>query len=201
MLKLAKTRKEAKQIVSRTEIAVNGKVRREELFPVGLMDVVSIPDTEKTYRVFPSKKGLVLHSIGADEAKFKLCRIEDKTAVKGGHIQLNLHDGTNVLVRVDDPKKPEEDHYQTLDTVKLEIPDQEVSGHAKLALGVLAIIIGGKNLGKYGKVINIEEKPSQKRKDLIVTIEDNNGKRFQTTLDFIFVLGDTKPFISLPEAH
>ncbi len=201
MLKFAKTKKEAKQIVSTEKIEVDGKVQREELFPVGLMDVVSIPNAKKTFRVFPSKKGLFLHSIKADESGFKLCRIEDKTAVKGGHIQLNLHDGKNLLIGVNDPKKPEEDVYQTLDSLKLSIPDQEISGHIKLASGAFAIIIGGKNLGKYGKIINIEEKPNQKRKDLLVTIEDKNGNPFQTTLDFIFVLGDPKPSISLPEAN
>jgi len=200
MLEIAKTRKEAKTIISQEKIKVNGKVKREELFPVGLMDVISIPDTEKAYRVLPSEKGLILHPIGTDEAGFKLCRIENKTAVRGGHLQLNLHDGTSMLIRVKDPKKPEEDVYQTLDTLKLSIPDQEVTGHMKLTVGAPAIIIGGKNIGKYGKITAIEEKPSQKRRDLLVTIEDKNGNRFQTTLNFVFVLGDTEPSISLLEA-
>ena len=188
ILKFAKTSKEAKQIVSREKIEVNGKVQREELFPIGLMDVVSVPDAKKTYRVIPSKKGLVFHSIKADEAKFKLCRIEDKTAVRGGHIQLNLHDGTSMLIRVNDPKKPEEDVYQTVDTLKLSIPDLEPLGHTKLTVGAPAIIIGGKNVGKYGKITAIEEKPDQKRRELLVTIEDKNGNQFQTILNGIVFL-------------
>ena len=199
MLQIAKTRKEAKTIISQEKIKVNGKVQREERFSVGLMDVISIPDTEKVYRVLPSEKGLFLHPIESDEAEFKLCRIEDKTVVKGGHAQLNLHDGTSLLIRVNDPKKPEEDVYQTLDTLKLSIPDREAFGRMKLTVGVPAIIIGGKNVGKYGKITAIEEKPGQKRRDLLVTIEDKNGNQFQTILNFIFVLGDTEPSISLPE--
>jgi small subunit ribosomal protein S4e len=199
ILKLAKTRKEAKTIISQGKIKVNGKVQREELFPIGLMDVISISEIEKTYRILPSEKGLFLHSIGADEVEFKLCRIEDKTVVRGGHIQLNLHDGTSTLIRVENPKKPEEDVYQTLDTLKLSIPDQEAIGHMKLTVGASAIFIGGKNIGKHGKITAIEEKPNQKRRDLLVTVEDNNGNRFQTTLNFVFVIGDTKPSISLPE--
>jgi len=199
ILKFAKTRKEAKTIISQGKIKVNGKVQREELFPIGLMDVISIPDSEKTYRVLPSEKGLTLHPVKADEAEFKLCRIENKTVVRGGHVQLNLHDGRSMLIRVDDPKKPEEDVYQTLDTLKLSIPEQEFMAHIKLAVGTPAIIIEGKNVGKYGKITAIEEKPSQKRRDLLVTVEDKNGNRFQTTLNFIFVLGETEPSISLPE--
>ncbi len=199
MLKFAKTGKEAKKIISQEKIKVNGKVQREERFPIGLMDVISIPDTEKVYRVFPSGKGLFLHPIEPDETEFKLCRIEDKTVVKGGHVQLNLHDGTGVLIRVNDPKKPEEDVYQTLGTIKLSIPDREPLGHTKFTVGAPAIIIGGKNIGKYGKITAIEEKPDQKRRELLVTIEDKNGNQFQTILNFIFVLGDTEPSISLPE--
>ncbi len=199
ILRFAKTRKEAKTVISQGKIEVNGKIQREELFPVGLMDAISIPETEKTYRVLPSEKGLILHLIETDEAEFKLCRIEDKTSVMGGHVQLNLHDGTNILIRVNDPKKPEEDVYQTLDTLKLSIPDQEVLEHVKLAVGAPAIIIGGKNVGRYGKITAIEEKPSRKRRDLLVTIQSKNGNRFQTTLNFIFLLGDAEPFVSLPE--
>ena len=54
----AKTRKEAKTIVSQGKIRVDGIVQREELFPIGLMDVVSIPDVEKVYRILPSRPGI-----------------------------------------------------------------------------------------------------------------------------------------------
>ncbi|MEA2090603.1 MAG: S4 domain-containing protein, partial [Thermoproteota archaeon] len=92
ILGVAKTRKEAKKIISKGKVQVDGKARREELFPVGLMDVISIPDVEKSYRILPSSRGLTLHSIKKNEAAFKLCRIENKSIVKGGNLQLNLHD-------------------------------------------------------------------------------------------------------------
>jgi small subunit ribosomal protein S4e len=199
MLEFAKTGKEAKKIISQEKIEVNGKVQREERFPIGLMDVVSIPDAEKSYRVFPSGKGLFLHQIELDEKEFKLCRIEDKTIVEGGHVQLNLHDGKSVLIRVNDPKKPEEDVYQTLDTLKLSIPDQDLLGHMKLTIGAPAIIIGGKNMGKSGRITAIKEGMGQKRRELLVTIEDKDGVQFQTILNLIFVLGDVEPSISIPE--
>ncbi len=193
MLDFAKTGKEAKTVISQEKISVDGKVRRDEHFLAGLMDVISIVDAKKYYRVLPSKKGLFLHPTNSDEAAFKLYRIEDKTILKGGKVQLALHDGTNYLI-------PEEDTYQTLDVLKLSIPDRELIGHTKLTIGAPAIVTGGKNIGKYGKVTIIEKKPNQKRRDLIVTLEDANGFQFQTILDFVFVLGDTKSSISLPEA-
>jgi small subunit ribosomal protein S4e len=200
MLGFAKTRKEAKTIISQGKIMVDGKVQRDELFPVGLMDVISIPEVKKTYRILSSRKGLTLHPIEKDEVGFKLCRIENKTIVDGGHVQLNLHDGRNILIRVKDPKKPEEDVYRTMDTLKISIPNQEVIGHMKLVKGASAIIVGGKNVGRHGKIVDIEERLGQKRRKLLVTTEDAEGKRFQTTLDFVFVTGDAEPSISLPGA-
>jgi small subunit ribosomal protein S4e len=199
ILGLAKTRKEAKTIISQGKIKVNGKLQLEELFPTGLMDVISIPEMKKTYRILPSEKGLILHSIGSAEALFKLCRIENKNVIKGGRMQLNLHDGRNIQVQVQDPRKPEEDAYQTLDVLKTSIPSQEITAHLKLSEGIHAIIVGGKNVGKYGKIATAEKRLGQKRRDSLVTIEGKNGNRFQTTLNFIFITGDTQPWISLPE--
>lgn len=201
ILGFAKTRKEAKTIFSEGKVLVDGKTRREEAFPVGLMDVIAIPDAEVTYRILSHRKGLILHPIENDEATFKLCRIENKTVVDHGHIQINLHDGTNKLVQVADPKNPEEDVYQTLNVIKIAIPDGEIIGQIKLAKNATALIIGGKNMGVHGKIVDIEEAKAKKRRSLLTTIEDAAGKRFQTTLDFIFATGEGEHSISLPEVR
>jgi small subunit ribosomal protein S4e len=200
ILGFAKTAKEAKNIISQGQIMVDGKVRRDERFLVGLMDVVSIPDAKKSYRVLPSGKGLFLHPIGADEAAFKLCRIEDKTIAKGGNMHLNLHDGSSSLVAVDNSQIPTEEIYHTLNVLKLSVPDRELLGRAKLTSGAPAIVIGGQNRGKYGNVTTIEKQADKKRRDLLVTLKDINGNQFQTILNFVFILGDAEPTISLPEA-
>jgi len=200
ILGFAKTRKEAGTIISEGKIRVDGKIRREDRFPIGLMDVISIPEVKKAYRILPSEKGLTLHPIGTEEAVFKICRIENKTTLKDGHVQLNLHDGTNIKVQIKDPLKPEEDIYKTLNSLKVSIPDLQILEYMKLDAGAPAIIVGGKNIGAHGKIVSIEERPSQKRRNFLVTIEDKKKNRFQTTLDFVFALGNKAPCISLPEA-
>jgi len=198
ILGLAKTRKEARKIISQGKILVDGKVRRDDRFPAGLMDVISIPDLDAHYRILPSEKGLTLHSIDKKEAGFKLCRIENKTTVRGGHIQLNLHDGRNILIRVEDPTSPEEDKYRTLDTLMISIPDQEIMEYFRMEKGMSAILIDGKNIGKYGMISSIEEQPNRKRRRLLVNIEDESGRIYQSILDYAFVIGDETPRISLP---
>jgi small subunit ribosomal protein S4e len=200
ILDAAKTRKEAKIIASQGKVYVDGEVRREDKFPTGLMDVISLPEVDKHFRVLPSHKGLTLHPITKEEASFKLCRIESKTTVKKGHIQLNLHDGSNMLIKVADPKNPQEDVYSAFDTVKLSLPNRQILEHIKMKKNSFAVITGGKNIGKYGKIIEIEEAKGKKRKDAIVTIEDEKGNRYQTILKFVFAIGETHPLIALPEA-
>jgi len=163
------------------------------------MDVIEIPEAEVSYRVLSHEKGFILHPVEKDETSFKLSRIENKTVVGNGHVQLNLHDGTNKLIRIADPKKPSEDVYETLNAVKVAIPTGEIIGHLKLAKNAPALIIGGQNRGINGRIVEVEEVSGKKRRTLLTTIEDATGKRFQTILDFVFVVGDGSPSISLPE--
>jgi len=199
MLGLARTRSEVKVILSQGNVRVDGNVEKEELLPTGLMDVISISGVERSYRVLPSEKGLSLHSVSKDEAGFKLCRVEDKTILKGGSVQLNLHDGRNIMIKVKDVSNPEEDVFNTLDTVKIDLPSQEIMGHFKLVEGMPALIVAGKNIGKQGKIVAVEKREVQKRRKALVTIEDARGSRFQTTSEYVFVVGDVKSHISLPE--
>ena len=196
ILGFAKTAKESKNIISHGKIMVNGQVRCDERFLVGLMDIISIPEAKSFYKVLPSGKGLFLHPIDSGEATFKLCRIENKTAVKNGNMHLDLHDGSSFLVNLNSPQNPEEEVYSTFDILKLSIPDKELLGHSKLTTGMPAIVIGGKNMGQVGNVISIEKAIDKKRKDLLVTLKDLNGEQFQTILDFVFVLGENEPLTS-----
>jgi small subunit ribosomal protein S4e len=199
-LGFANTRKEAKTIVAQGRVLVDGKIRRNDDFPVGVMDVISIPDAGKAFCVLPYYKGLLLNEIDMEQSRFKLCRIEDKTTGKNGHVQLHLHDGSNVIVKVADPKNPQEDKYQTLDTLKISLPEKQILEHTKMKEKDFAAIIGGKNVGKFGKIVEIEKAEGRKRRSALVTVEDEKGNRYQTILEFVFAIGEAKPLISLPEA-
>ncbi|MDG6222038.1 MAG: 30S ribosomal protein S4e [Candidatus Bathyarchaeota archaeon] len=200
MLGFAKTAKEARNIICSGKILVDGKVRTDDKFLVGLMDVISVPGINKSYRVLPSGKGLFLHAIDSEDASSKVYRVEDKTLVKNGKLQLDLHDGSSYLVNETESVTPEKVVYQTLDVLKLSIPGRELIGYNKLAVGSYVIVIGGKNMGKVGKIDSIEDQADKKRRDLLVTIKDVHGNQLQTILDFVFVLGDNQSSIALPEA-
>jgi small subunit ribosomal protein S4e len=198
ILQLAKTRKEAKFLLSEGNVVVNGRIRREDDYPVGLMDVIAFPLLDKAYRVIPApRKGLILHPITGEEREFKLCQIVNKTSVKGGHLQLNLNDGRNILLKVSDPGNPVEDIYETHGTLKIQVPTTEIADYVNLTEGVLAVITGGKNIGHWGEVVEIDE--VEGTHSPTITLKGEGDDQYKTIIDYVFPIGKGMPWISIPE--
>ena len=195
ILGIAQTRRESKLILAQSKVLVDGKIRKKDDSPVGLMDVISMPEAGKYYRVMPSHKGLVLTPISKEHSNIKLVRVEDKTAVHNG-VQIALHDGSNMLIKVADAKNPVEVTYETFDILKMIYPEKQVVQSLKTKEGNIAIITGGKNIGKQGKIVEIEKTEAKKRRQALVLIEDSEGARYQTILDFVFSIGETEPLIT-----
>jgi len=194
MLGISQTRKEGKMILSEGKVLINNKVVKKDDFPVGLMDVISLPDASKYYRIMPSHKGLILSPISKEESGFTLQRVENKVTVKEG-MQIALHNGAIMLIKVADPKNPVEVTFDTFDILKITYPDKQVAISLKTKEGNIAIITGGKNIGKQGKIVEIEKTEAKKRRNALVTVEDTNGVRYQTILDFVFSIGEALPLI------
>ncbi len=193
LLKVVTSAAEAKKVVLAGLVLVDGKPRKDIHFPVGLMDVIKIPQLKKTYRVVTDKLyNFKLVEIDKDE-DFKLCKIIGKKVQAGGNVQLNLHDGRSVLVKVKDPKNPKEAAgYGVDDVIKLNLKTGEIADSIKFEEGKLAVVVSGINDGRMGKITKI----TKIIKNDIVTLEDE-GVSFETKLEFLFVLGDSKPIVSL----
>ena len=100
VLRLAKTAREVRFILHNELAKIDGRIVKDTRRGVGLMDVLTLG--EENYRCVLDHNGrLQYRSISADEASWKVCRIEGKTTIKGGRTQLNLQDGRNIIV--DDP--------------------------------------------------------------------------------------------------
>ena len=196
LLKIVDTNREAKKLIGLGYIKVDGKIVRNKSFPVGLMDVITIEQLDKRYRILPdSHHGLILNEISEEASHYKLCRINNKTTVKGGHIQLNLHDGKNILIRVQDPKNPKEDVYKRMDVLKITIPEQEINKLIKFKEDNLAIIMSGKNIGQVGKIISILKRFGPKASTVSI---QHNGSHTETLYDYTFVIGEENSEINLP---
>ena len=73
VLKLAETSKEAKNIIKRGEVLIDGRKRKDHKFGVGPFDVIEIPSLKKIWRAIP-KKGLKFIEIPKTEVKLKICK-------------------------------------------------------------------------------------------------------------------------------
>lgn len=187
-LNLADNLKETTRIISNGEILVDGVVRKNHKFPCGFMDVISIPKIKKDYRLLFNTRGkLILTPISSNEATWKLCRIENKSIVKGKKIQINLHDGRNKLVN--------KDEYKTGDVLKISFKDEKIEDTYKFEKGTISMIIGGIHIGEIANIEDIEIIPSSKP-----NLAKMKGKNdFSTLQKYVFPIGKTKPTIEIPE--
>lgn len=197
LLKIVDTAREGRRIISEGKILVDGKVRKDYKYPIGFFDVISIPEIGEHYRVIPRPtKFIDLIKIPEEEAGIKPLRIENKTTVKGGHIQLNLFGGYNILVKTEDPsKKPSGDVYKTFDTVIVSLKDMRIIDHIPLQEGSLATLIGGRNIGRLGIIRGIIRGMRHYR--TLVSLEDHDKHLFQTILSYVYIIGRDKPVIKL----
>ncbi|MHC1584876.1 MAG: 30S ribosomal protein S4e, partial [Candidatus Syntropharchaeia archaeon] len=182
ILKLADNSREAKRILNEGKILVNGRVRKDYKFSVGIFDILSIPLLEKHFRVLTDRKGrLTLTEISEKDAETKLCRVENKTTVKGGKIQLNLHDGRNII---------SSDDIKTKDSVIISLNDGKIVDKFSYREGSRVIVLGGKHSGEIGKIKSIKKVRSSRPNTVV--IQKENGEEFETIEDYVFVVGEEK---------
>ena len=184
VLKVAKTAKEVRYILNDKEVLVNGKKRKDVKFPVGLMDVVEIPELKKSYRILFNHKGKITTTEMKDaEKSIKPFKIKNKSIVTKGKIQLNFEDGTNLIV--------EKDTYKTNDVILYDFKAGKITKHIVFENNALAYLTGGNKVGITGTLEDI--------KDNNIILKSQKGEVFETSKKFAFVIGKTKPEITLPD--
>jgi len=193
-LKYALTYAESKWILRERQVLVDGKVRTDLTYPAGLMDVLSIPQTNENYRLLYDVKGrFELVPLSAEEAQFKLCKVKrQSTSLKNVPV-IVTHDARTI--RYPDP------NIHTLDTIKIDIKTGKIVDHIKFDNGVQVMITGGRNTGRVGVVVHREKHPGNFD---IVHVKDGAGLEFATRLGNVFVIGKgagSKPWISLPKGN
>ncbi|MDR0913481.1 MAG: 30S ribosomal protein S4e [Methanobrevibacter sp.] len=188
ILGLADNAREAKRIINTGKILVDGRVIKDYKFPVGFMDIIEIPENDETFRVLPDAKGrLTLHVIVKENAKFKLCKVSNKTTIEAGKFQLNFHDGRNIIT---------DEEISVGDVINLKIPEQEIAEVYGFEEGSTVLVTGGKHTGEIGKINEIVINKSSNPNTIVV--ENKNNDTFVTLRDYAFVIGKDESIISLP---
>lgn len=189
VLKIAQSAREARILLRSGVVRVDGKVVSDLARGIGLMDTLTLgAPLDAHYRLFRDRRGkLRLYPIPPEEAAVKIGRIQRKTTVRGGKLQVTLHDGRNLLV-------PEGVDWKVGDSLKIHLPDQKVLGRLAFAVGHLAYVAGGSHVGELARIEKVEvlSSPQPNR------VHFKEG--FSTVKPYVFVVGESTPQITLPEA-
>lgn len=173
LLKYARTRKEVKKILNEEKVFINGKVRKDLGFAVGLMDVISVPSLDEFYRVYYNHLGkFQLLPLNEEEREIKPVKIENKTILKTGKFQLNNTDGTNFILGKND--------YATGDTLVVSLKDGKIKEHLQLKKGARIFITAGNKVGVVGTLEEIKDG------NILVKTKE---LEFETSKKYAFVIG------------
>ena len=188
VLKIVNTFREASNIIRDGGIMVDGVIRTNPDFPVGLMDVLQIPLLKNSYRMVPIKGSVLAPlKIMDSDTNQKLCKVYRKATVRRGKIQYGFHDGRSILAESETDLSPG-------DVCLLEIPSQNIKRVVVLKNDVLALVVKGKRAGKIGQIKEIRPGTITRRKMVDLEIEEVIA---ELPADMIIAVGDDKPLVTL----
>ncbi|KAI4318315.1 hypothetical protein L6164_026102 [Bauhinia variegata] len=189
-LKYALAYREVISVLMQRHVLVDGKVRTDQKYPAGFMDVVSIPKANENFRLLYDVKGRFrLRSITENEAKFKLCKVRSVQFGKRGIPYLNTYDGRTI--RYPDPL------IKANDSIKIDFEKNKITDFIKFEVGNVAMVTGGRNRGRVG-IIKWKEKHMGTFDT--IHVQDAVGHEFATRLENVFIIGQgSKPWVSLPK--
>jgi len=188
-LKYALNGREVKAITMQRLVKVDGKVRTDINFPAGFMDVISLEKTGEHFRLVYDIKGrFTVHRITNEEAEYKLGKVKRVQLGAKGIPFLVTHDARTI--RYPDPL------IKVNDTVKIDLATGKISEYIKFDTGAIAMVTGGRNMGRVGVVTHRERHDGGFN---IVHIKDAVDNEFATRESNVFVIGKEKPWVSLPK--
>jgi len=155
ILKLARTSKEVKRMINNNLLKINGKLVKDLRESIKLFNLF---EADKLYHLALSNT----HRFVFKEHKQKnerLCKIIGQKLLKGSKIQINLHDGTNII----SGKK-----FKVGDSLYLDLSGK-ITKHVSVEKGKNAFVMSGKYAGLNGKI------ESTKDKKAVIKFTDKEG--------------------------
>ncbi|CAK7227521.1 40S ribosomal protein S4 [Sporothrix curviconia] len=190
-LKYALNFRETRAILQQRLIKVDHKVRTDMTYPTGFMDVIGIEKTGENFRLIYDTKGrFTVHRIQEEEAAYKLGKVRRVQLGRGGIPFLVTHDARTI--RYPDPS------IKVNDTVKIDLATGKITDFVKFDTGALAMVTGGRNMGRVGVITHRERHDGGFN---IVHLKDAIDNSFATRESNVFVIGQEKPWISLPKGR
>jgi small subunit ribosomal protein S4e len=179
----ANTKKEAKQILRQRDMIVNGRPCRHFDMGIGIFDIIALPKINKYYRLVRDRAGRHKSvEISAEASESRLAKIANKTLLKGGKVQLNLRDGSNLLG---------DNTYKSRDSIEVSLKEGEMGkilDHFPFAVGNVAMVVDGRHSGSVGKIKEIIPVFGSVPNRVILT-DVESGVDFETIDQYVIMVG------------
>ncbi|HJU34410.1 MAG TPA: 30S ribosomal protein S4e [Nitrososphaera sp.] len=185
VLNVANTAYEVDRILKGGKVKVDGIVRRDHNFAVGLMDLVELTEGQ-AFRMVPKDSSL-LSAIAAEEAErgLKLVKITSKTNIRGGKMQYGFHDSKTFI---------SEQNLRVGDSCVISIPKVNITNHIPFEKGSTALIITGENAGAVGRIEDIQDGIFSLPKRALVTFGDKSA---ELPVEMVMAVGSERPVIKV----
>src|SRR5215213_5892300 len=169
VLKVASTGHEVDRILKAGKVKVDGVIRHEPNFAIGLMDVVELA-MGQAYRMVP-KNSVSLSPIAIEEAEkgLKLIKITSKTIISDQNLKVG-------------------------DTCVISLPEVKITDHIAFDKGSIAIIITGENAGAVGKIEDIQDGVFSLPKRAIISFDN---KSVELPVEMVMAVGTDRPIIKV----
>jgi small subunit ribosomal protein S4e len=186
VLKIANTMHEAERIVNGGKIKVDGIIRRDVNFGIGLMDIVELASIGQAYRFVPKDSRLLVPvSVNEDEKFKKLLKITSKVAIKGSKVQYGFHDGKTVI---------SDQKMRVGDTCVVQLPESKINEHIGFERGSVVLVTSGENAGGIGKVEDIRDGVFSLPKRALVSFAERS---VELPVEIIMTVGSERPLIKV----
>jgi small subunit ribosomal protein S4e len=178
ILGLADTLFEVKKVLNARRVLVDGVARTEPSYPIGLMDVITIPDMKLHYRITIVRGKLEPKKIDEKDTLHKMLKVVGKRTAPGGKINVLFHDGRNMLG---------DSHMKMGDTVLFSLKDSKVEKLLKRGVGAKCLVVSGKHAGIEAKIEKFFEGKEGRPTEVLVKTPEGEVR---TLLDYLFVVGE-----------
>lgn len=181
LLGVAENAKEVKIILGDRKVLVDGVPRTDHRFPIGYMDLVSMPAADEYYRIGINRGKLVPEKVEKDECATKFLKVTGKKTLKANKINISLHDGRNLSA---------DNNVSVGDTIEFDIEGKRIKKLHKFDKGAKCVITDGKHSGTSVVVEEIYPNEEGRPSEALVSSATGKGGSFRTLAGYLFVVGE-----------
>ena len=187
VLGVGKTMDEVKRTLNDGKVSVDGVVRRNIGWPVGLMDIIELIPLSQAFRLVPKNRNLLvpIPLSKQTERNLKLLRVTLRKTIKGKETQYGFHDGKTLIAN---------DQYSVGDSCLIDLSNKEVKSHMKLEKGSIVLVTKGENAGAIGKIEEIREGLFSLPKRTVISFGDRS---VELPVQMVMLVGHEEPIIQV----